>query len=389
MNEVFETRYGAMECFEADTVVSRSLKLYGEWAQLELDLVHRLIAPGATVLDVGAFLGTHTLAFAQMVGRTGKVHSFEPRELVRAVLRSNVQRNHLSQVELHPCALGQHDAELHVPALANELGVDQAVNFGGLALTEAPADTATAQVETIRLLPLDSFKFDRVDFIKIDAEGMEAEVLLGGAETLARCRPVILAECNDLERGAKTLQACLAAGYAVFGTFEPAYNPQNFRASNQNIFGEAGEASLLAVPEAHLRDPVVLSVVQALPRIDSLDALALLMLHKPQYPSEVLASSQAAAVLGVQFRSPLSRALEDQVSNLKSAIEAMRDESQAQLQRTADALHAANERVQQLSAYCADLDARTQVLAQHLAAAEQYRSTSLRHWWRALSGKLG
>ena len=62
-----QTRYGTMACLEADSVVSRSLDVYGEWAQLEMDLIASLVRPGETVADVGAFLGTHTLALARMV----------------------------------------------------------------------------------------------------------------------------------------------------------------------------------------------------------------------------------------------------------------------------------------------------------------------------------
>ena len=78
-----------MRIIEADNVISRALALYGEWAMDELDLMAQIITPGMCVLDVGAFIGTHTLAFSEFVGPMGKVYSFEPRKDIYAILSEN------------------------------------------------------------------------------------------------------------------------------------------------------------------------------------------------------------------------------------------------------------------------------------------------------------
>jgi hypothetical protein len=44
---------------------------------------------------------------------------------------------------------------------------------------------------------LDDFAFDEVDFIKVDVEGFELQVLEGARETLARCRPIVIVEQKD------------------------------------------------------------------------------------------------------------------------------------------------------------------------------------------------
>jgi hypothetical protein len=67
-------RYGFIAFFRTDSgAIGQSLGLYGEWAEQELSFIRRFVEPGATVLDVGAYIGTHTLAFAQYVGQTGAV----------------------------------------------------------------------------------------------------------------------------------------------------------------------------------------------------------------------------------------------------------------------------------------------------------------------------
>ena len=172
MTIVSDTRYGAMECLEGDSIVSTSLVKYGEWAQSELNLLSMILSPGQTVLDVGSFLGTHTLGFAHMVGSTGKVHSFEPRRDIRSILERNVLRNGLTNVVLHPCALGLANEMIDVPAI----DIAQIGNFGGMSL-DAYTSTDEGVIEGISINRLDDFVFERIDFIKVDAEGMEEDVI--------------------------------------------------------------------------------------------------------------------------------------------------------------------------------------------------------------------
>ena len=154
---------------------------------------------------------------------------------------------------------------------------------------------------------MDDFTFERLDFIKIDVEGMEADVIHGGGHTLATHRPIIFAECNDLANGSKTLRSCLDMRYVVYGVLSAAFNIDNFKHLADNIFLNASEASLLAIPQEKQAVMMQRINLAAFARIDSLDAMSLLLLHKPQYVDEVLALTPAAVVLGIDFSSPLAR----------------------------------------------------------------------------------
>ena len=72
------TRYGGMDYYADDYYIGASLEMYGEYSELEIDLLRRIIKPGWTVVDAGANIGALTLAFAEMVGTDGIVHAFEP-----------------------------------------------------------------------------------------------------------------------------------------------------------------------------------------------------------------------------------------------------------------------------------------------------------------------
>ena len=71
--DVIETRHGWMLIPRSDTTIGESLRRYGEWAESEIALMGHFVGPGGTILEVGANLGAHTLAFAKMVGREGRV----------------------------------------------------------------------------------------------------------------------------------------------------------------------------------------------------------------------------------------------------------------------------------------------------------------------------
>ena len=368
MNKTVNTRYGTMEYLHADSVVSRSLAMYGEWAQAELDLLSRIIRPGDVVLDVGAFLGTHSLAFAKMVGASGAVRSFEPRADIRRILASNVERNQLPQVQIEDCALGDFSGTLEIEAVNTQ----DALNFGGLAIEEASASDSV-QTESISLKTLDSFGLTRIDLIKIDAEGMEAKVIAGGSKSISSMQPLVFAECNDLENGWNTLNALRNLDYKVYGFISIAFNSDNFLAESRNIFGSAAEVSLLGVPVS--KQAAVMQAVDSarLPQIDSVDDLSLLLLHKPQYADEAWGRSAAGAVLGLDFTTPASRALQDKVDELET------DRNHLLASLSAARLDLENVRVQ--VGVSLEEAARLRVQLDELRI---YRRTSLVYRWRQL-----
>lgn len=299
------TKYGRMHVIESDAVVSRSLKLYGEWADDELLLLKALIVPGMSVLDVGAFIGTHTLAFANFCGSQGAVTSFEPRREIFNVLAANVALNGYDNVKVHNLGLAEKAFELTLETL----NLDDGSNFGGLALEGAGMASTVASYQT-GVVTLDSLAPERVDLIKLDVEGMEARVLAGAAATLARCRPIVFCECNDLEGGAELLAFCRAHGYEMHGYLAPAFNPANFNGQVENVWGDGKELALLLLPSESAQqslDKLREHPVFAVTRVDD---LALAMLFKPQYLPEILQQTSVAAMMGTRFPSPLASELQ-------------------------------------------------------------------------------
>jgi|GEM_PF-898419 len=274
--ETAETRYGILSFLRDDDPIGLSLRRYGEWAQLEIDFVLQFLFEGATVVDVGANVGTHTLAFARAVGPEGCVHAFEPQEMIFELLRSNAETNAIDNAVLHLRAAGERAGIRYVPT------IDYAshVNAGAVSLRAAPGESAG----TVEVVALDDMALDDVRLIKIDVEGMEPDVIRGAAATLARCRPFLFVECNTVANGVDIIDSLAGAGYALYYKRSGAYNPANFRGDAINCFGPSREGNILCVPvelESSVR--AILDDATELFPIGGIDDLALQVLRTPRY----------------------------------------------------------------------------------------------------------
>ena len=95
-NHLIEGRHGYVLFNVNDRYVGRSIEEYGEWSPGETELFQRLVHAGDYVIDAGAHIGAHTLAFSRLVGRQGKVFAFEPQRLLYQILAANVALNSLA-----------------------------------------------------------------------------------------------------------------------------------------------------------------------------------------------------------------------------------------------------------------------------------------------------
>jgi hypothetical protein len=103
MNVIKACKYGLTLYNSNDMYVGKSLDQYGEYAEAEIDLFKELIKEGDTVYDIGANIGSHTLAMARMVGEEGTVAAFEPQRQIYYVLCGNIALNNLSHCPKQYC----------------------------------------------------------------------------------------------------------------------------------------------------------------------------------------------------------------------------------------------------------------------------------------------
>ncbi len=179
-NRTVESRYD--ETFDITLVphegASRLAYYFGVSEPELFAFYEGFLKPGMTVVDAGANIGLHTLFFAKRVGPEGRVYAFEPGQSAFDRLESHVKRNRLANVRCFHCALGAAEG---VVALAENCQ-DNSRNF----VVEASAEAAGCM--NIGLRPLDQIlkkeNVSRVDFLKIDVEGFEPQVLEGASNYL-------------------------------------------------------------------------------------------------------------------------------------------------------------------------------------------------------------
>lgn len=275
MNEtpfsVLPTRSGQLKFFTGDDPIGRSLREFGEWAGLELTLLSHFVTSGDTVVDVGANIGTHTIEFAHRVGPSGRVVAFEPQPMVLALLTENVMEARANNVTIIGKAVGDATGETAVDALPAGLHA----NYGA-------ARVSGAGTIPVALVSLDSIGLEACGLIKIDAEGQGGNVLAGAVDMIARFRPIIFIECNDVNDAAEITRSEPLLSYDLYFIRCPAFNFHNFLHNPVNTFGMATETSVLAIPKgSEIGLPDVDQVL--IEPIHNLDDLASRVLSAPRF----------------------------------------------------------------------------------------------------------
>ena len=199
-NKIVDSAYGPMIINANDQFIGRSIEIYKAWAQDDIDLIKSLIDLLATkkekvvFYDVGANIGTHTVALAKTFGDQISIRSFEAQRQVYYVLCGNIAINGLDNVQAHHAAVSDQSNDT---MLINLPDYTLPNNFGGLELV--PAERTDNQYmtktrsESVTTVTIDQFG-ESVDFLKMDIEGMEHIALQGAQKTIQVHRPICFVE---------------------------------------------------------------------------------------------------------------------------------------------------------------------------------------------------
>ncbi len=239
-------RHGLFMYNRNDAFIGRGLDLYGEWCEFEIQLLRHFIKLGDTVIDAGANIGTHAVAFANLVGPSGTVHAFEPQRRNFQTLAGNVALNGLDNVFCHQKAVGDAMGEITLPPLPPP---DTHFNFGAVPLSQA-----NGHGERVPLVTLDSLELSTCRLIKIDTEGMEPQVLAGSSVLIDRCRPLLYLENNEPGASQRLSEALDSLGYAAWWSIYAYFDQRNFYSNPVNVWENVvPAANLLCAPkEANL-----------------------------------------------------------------------------------------------------------------------------------------
>lgn len=175
-----KTEVGFLLCAATDHALLSCLLETGELERGTRILIQKYLRPGNVFIDVGANVGMHTLAAARAMQGQGKIIAFEPFEPTMRMLEKSIWMNGFSSM-----------TEIHQAAVSNAAGRQQLFigatsGHHSLFALEPSPNNAQGPVE-VPLVRLDSViaAGQRIDLMKIDAEGAELEVIEGAVSLIA------------------------------------------------------------------------------------------------------------------------------------------------------------------------------------------------------------
>ena len=163
-----------------DVIQRQHLK--GQFFEIdELAHLDTWVAAGANIVEVGAYVGNHAVYYARFL-QPRSMTVLEPNPEAISLLRRNLTANAVHNADLTRLGIAAADTEARYDMVCNDRA-----NRGATRLIPASAGM-------VKSAPLDALIEQPVDFIKIDVEGMEFEVLAGASRIIAASQPKIMLE---------------------------------------------------------------------------------------------------------------------------------------------------------------------------------------------------
>lgn len=166
---------------EKDTHISQWVESSGrlDHDMYALPIILNHITPGDTVIDAGAFIGDHTIAYCNAVGKSGRVYAFEPNPQAFKCLEYNCP-----DAEVFNCGLSNAEETAHY-SIYDNAGASRIIK------------ESLASSIGIKNITLDSLNLNACNLLKIDVEGYEMNVLEGAKNTIAKYHPTLWIEINN------------------------------------------------------------------------------------------------------------------------------------------------------------------------------------------------
>ena len=184
---------------DVDCAVNKAIKNSRIWENRIIKLYEKIIDNTSVALDIGSHLGTHTVPLSI---RAKTVHAFEPQKRIFNLLTKTIDDNSIDNVILHNKIVSD--------TTGDEISfVNTDTGRAGL-WSYRPYLKGTCTVETT--MTIDSLELERCDFMKIDVEKAEWDVIRGARQTIKKFKPIILIETFKTQKNLNQLD-CFCKTY--------------------------------------------------------------------------------------------------------------------------------------------------------------------------------
>lgn len=181
-------------------LVSCFLYRYGYFEADLSKIVMTYVKPGHTFFDIGTHFGYYSMLASELVGKDGQVHSFEPTAETYKIVKSNVDSK--SNVTLNNLAGWSEETIIRFKDYGTEYSAFNSLY--GAKLDDSVIGKVKPKEYDVKTISIDKYVANtgaRPDFIKIDAENAEFDILKGMENTLRDIRPKITIEVGDVNEG--------------------------------------------------------------------------------------------------------------------------------------------------------------------------------------------
>lgn len=139
------------------------------------------------ILDLGAHIGLSTLYFKKLYPQA-KIFAVEPNPHAFEILKTNIEVNHLEDVMVLPVAVSDQTGKRELFLDSTKDKWHSTASFSQKAWDGSDEDNESVQVETVRLQDL---VHGPIDFLKLDVEGAEQDILMSSTEALEKINHII------------------------------------------------------------------------------------------------------------------------------------------------------------------------------------------------------
>ena len=164
----------------------------------ELKIIDKFADKSKDALDIGVYRGVYSYKLSQ---NFKNIHSFEPNPLLFPYLNKNLKKI-IKNIKLYNFALSDKEGktELKIPIRSNSIFKDNIEELFKLGAATMHPNNIIKEYKTVPIISrkLDDIEINnKIGFIKIDVEGHEKNVLMGGKYLIKKNQPIMLIEIEE------------------------------------------------------------------------------------------------------------------------------------------------------------------------------------------------